>query len=80
MANCNAHFHYFRVVVRLGDRDVDTDPDCVGSFCAPSVMDVDIEEKVVCDGHEHGLNDIALIRLARPVAFSGSINRLLFRN
>lgn len=59
------------VSVRLGDWDAANDPDCHDTLCAPAALDVAIEEKVVHEGYRRGVSDIALLRLARPVAFSG---------
>lgn len=62
------------VSVRLGENDSATDPDCVESTCAPGVVDMAVEERVVHEDYRRGVNDIALIRLARPVVFSGAVS------
>ncbi|XP_034250614.1 serine protease easter-like [Thrips palmi] len=62
------------VTVRLGESDAATDPDCVESSCAPGVVDVAVEDKVVHEDYRRGVNDIALLRLARPVAFSEAVS------
>lgn len=59
--------------MRLGESDAASDPDCVESTCAPGVVDVAVEEKVVHEDYQRGVNDIALLRLARPVVFSGKV-------
>lgn len=60
--------------VRLGEWDLRSDTDCQEELCNGPPMDIAIEETVVHKGYrpldpsQH--NDIALVRLARPVEFS----------
>lgn len=60
--------------VRLGELDTHSDPDCVGSACAAAVEDIGVDEVLVHPEYMRGLNDIGLLRLARPAAFSESVN------
>lgn len=76
-----------RISVRVGEYDVDSDPDCDRGVCAPPVQDIDVEEFIShpefvpeCDrSFNHRcektdkqlLNDIALLRLAKPIEFHG---------
>lgn len=60
--------------VRLGEWDQSTNPDCEDSNCADAVVDIPVIERTP---HENYVptsraqeNDIALLRLARPVAFT----------
>ncbi|KAL1460991.1 hypothetical protein WDU94_012924 [Cyamophila willieti] len=55
--------------VRLGEWDVDTDPDCQNGVCAPLVQDitvVDVISHKFYSNDEHMKNDIALLRLEKP--------------
>lgn len=73
-------FH-FRVSVRLGDHNTDTDIDCNSSIgCLDPYQRIGIESVIVHenfgDNKNLGIlqhNDIALIRLNRKVIFSDSI-------
>lgn len=70
-------FKYCSLSVRLGEFDESTDPDCRilrGSLtCAPSVLDVAPEQVFVHESFSPTSFsfDIALIKLARDVEFSG---------
>lgn len=64
---------YTLTLVRLGESDLDTDPDCVLQECADPVQDIPVAEIIRhpdynLNGNEH--NDIALLRLARPAKVS----------
>ncbi|KAE8741045.1 Serine Protease [Frankliniella occidentalis] len=67
------------VTVRLGEHDLTSDLDCNciggGDICAPPVVDVDVEEAVAHPEYVSGgrRNDIALVRLARPVALTDAV-------
>ncbi|XP_034250849.1 uncharacterized protein LOC117651154 [Thrips palmi] len=72
------------VVVRLGEHDAESEVDCSTvsgrKVCAGPAVDVDVEEVIEHPEYEKnakkptGLwNDIALIRLKRPVDFSDSV-------
>ena len=72
---------FSRVSVRLGEYDIDTDPDCVdygfGEECADKSIDREVEKVVVHEnyklpGHH---DDIALVRLKKEVEFSGLSTR-----
>lgn len=64
--------------VRLGEWNLETETDCdtsgVGSDCADPVLDVPIEERIPHPEYgpssEQQYNDIALLRLSRPVQFT----------
>jgi hypothetical protein len=62
-----------RASVRLGELDERTDPDCDGSECADAVQDFSpIVVKVHKDYDKPKFrNDLALIRLDRPVGITG---------
>ncbi|KFB35197.1 serine protease 14 [Anopheles sinensis] len=69
--------------VRLGEWDLSSNPDCIQhtgntvvEVCNSSPIDMDIETIVVHSGYTHAKtyhNDIALIRMARDVNFSLSV-------
>ncbi|KAK3909566.1 Serine protease easter [Frankliniella fusca] len=64
------------VTVRLGERDLNSDPDCQllspdDLLCAPPVVDVAVEEVAVHPGAP--LDDVALLRLVRRVAVSAGV-------
>ncbi|XP_063907885.1 serine protease easter-like isoform X2 [Zophobas morio] len=70
------------VSVRLGEYDIDTDPDCVdygfGEECADKSIDREVEKVVVHEnyklpGHH---DDIALVRLKKEVEFSDFVQPL----
>ncbi|KAE8741044.1 Serine protease easter-like [Frankliniella occidentalis] len=61
------------VSVRLGEWDTNNEPDCLDSVCAEHTVDVDVEQKVAHEDYRDGLNDIALLRLSKPVLFSKSV-------
>lgn len=70
----NISFICFIQGVRLGEWDQSTNPDCEDSNCADAVVDIPVIERTP---HENYVptsraqeNDIALLRLARPVAFT----------
>jgi len=61
--------------IRLGEHDLNKTRDCQGvaQICADPPLDIDIEEVVPHDNYSTPIrfrNDIALIRLARPVNFT----------
>lgn len=59
---------------RLGEWDTSTDPDCVDDDCADAPMDVSVEQVIVHQGYNardrHVRNDIALVRLTKPVEWT----------
>ncbi len=68
------------MTVRLGEHDLRQDPDCdvvvADKICAPRLVDVAVEEVVSHPGHAAGDgddDDVALVRLARPVATSEAV-------
>ncbi|XP_063700544.1 serine protease easter-like [Culicoides brevitarsis] len=70
--------------VRLGEWNVDTDPDCqefgFTSECSQPPQDFAIEEMIVHEGYQTGSpgspNDIALVRLSRAARFSPFVRPL----
>lgn len=71
--------YFFRVNVRLGEYNTDTNPDCIfqSGFeeCNDPHLNVPVEETyphAEYDPVGRG-NDIALVRLTRDVRFSGEI-------
>lgn len=68
----------FRVVsVRLGEHNLATEVDCEDGDCADPVVDVPIEETIVHESYTPNSpaqsNDIALIRLSRPITYTNWI-------
>ncbi|KAK3909567.1 Serine protease easter [Frankliniella fusca] len=61
------------VTVRLGEWDTNTEPDCVAGVCSPKVLDVAVEKRIEHEDFRNGINDIALLRLSKPVPFSESV-------
>ncbi|CAG9822462.1 unnamed protein product [Phaedon cochleariae] len=64
--------------VRLGEHNTDTDIDCEGPrYCNERPVDVAVESTVFHDGYDRNndnrYNDIALVRLSRPVQYSNFI-------
>lgn len=64
---------YTLTLVRLGEWNLDTNPDCDSHDCADPVQDITIDEitrhpDYNLNGNEH--NDIALLRLTHPVKLS----------
>ncbi|XP_063216358.1 CLIP domain-containing serine protease B4-like isoform X1 [Bacillus rossius redtenbacheri] len=57
-------------VVRLGEHDSSTDPDCQGGFCSDPVMDYRVAEVMAHPAYGRYKNDIALIRTDREVEFT----------
>lgn len=65
----------FRTGVRLGEWNIDTDVDCqFNAYCSDPIRDIPIAEVIPHDSYRQSFqqpnNDIALIRLARPVRFT----------
>lgn len=80
-------YSIFSTTVRLGDYNIDTDPDCVESVgniieCAPSPLILNVEEKIVHEDYNpYDLNqyhDIALLRLAEEVKYTGIVHSFIF--
>lgn len=61
----------YRSSVRLGEWDTKSDEDCEGSDCSEPVVDVPISEIIPHENYapnsQAQKNDIALLRLSRPV-------------
>lgn len=69
-------FFAFSSSVRLGEYDLSTDVDCFRGECIPAPVNIPVEQLIT---HEKFLptskspdNDIALIRLSRPVHYSSN--------
>lgn len=62
--------------VRLGEYDLVTEVDCENSECADPVDNIPIAEVIIHENYtaETHVDDIALIRLTRPVMFTDFIN------
>lgn len=82
MANKNLLFnknYTFRVSVRLGEHNTNTNPDCTSSgdskFCIPSHIDIPVEERIIHEGYDpdnsNQYHDIGLLRLSKDVQFTG---------
>ncbi|KAJ8673114.1 hypothetical protein QAD02_004376 [Eretmocerus hayati] len=58
--------------VRLGEHNVETDPDCAASFCADPYKDYTISHTLVHEYYSDRtvVNDIALIRVRRRIVFT----------
>lgn len=68
--------------VRLGEHNTETDIDCLdngfgGQECAPAPINIPIEEQIAHEDYvptnPNQYHDIALLRLARNVPFSGTL-------
>lgn len=68
-------YHFFRIEVRLGEWDTETTVDCMGDECADPLVDVKVERVSIFPFYNVSLliGDIALLRLATPVNFTGII-------
>ncbi|XP_068082095.1 CLIP domain-containing serine protease B4 [Anabrus simplex] len=74
---------YVLASVRLGEHNLDEETDCdvETKVCAPEPLNIDVEEGVPHPQYKGAVNksdqknDIALIRLKRPVSFSQSVVR-----
>lgn len=68
----------FRVTVRLGEWNTDTDRDCTRAgnveVCNEEPLDAEVESTLVHEGYNmnnaNRRNDIALVRLRRPVTYT----------
>lgn len=58
--------------VRLGEWNLQTDPDCEDDVCADRAIDVPVAENITHEGFQTTgqANDIALLRLAHSVTFT----------
>lgn len=65
----------YRISVRLGEWDLNRHIDCDLDLCAPPAQDIIIQEKIAHENYIPQLRsqyyDIALLRLARKVEYSG---------
>lgn len=63
--------------VRLGEWDQETNPDCEDGYCADPYVDVPVVERIPHENYQPTSkaqeNDIALLRLERPVTFTNWI-------
>ncbi|XP_065073861.1 serine protease 7-like [Ochlerotatus camptorhynchus] len=64
------------IVVRLGEWDIESDVDCIGIICADKPMDFYIELYQLHESFDPAwnLNDVALMKLPRPVGFTEFIS------
>lgn len=71
------YIDFYRTLVRLGEWDLAGDPDCeelvANKLCADSVEMIPIKETIAHPffSRRTAHNDIAMIRLARKVQFTG---------
>lgn len=65
-------FDTVKYIIRLGEYDSETNPDCDGSMCNEPYLDIGIKSinrhERYTGGHD---NDICIFTLARPVRFTG---------
>lgn len=74
-------------VIRLGEWDLSTEMDCTNTsngsrFCAPPVQDFDFEEVIEHPSYDNRTlfsDDIALIRLSKPINFLTSAGKGVWR-
>ncbi|XP_034950608.1 CLIP domain-containing serine protease 2-like isoform X2 [Chelonus insularis] len=62
----------FRIsIIRLGEHNSETNPDCENGYCADPVQDIEPSKIIIHKQYNkpHFKNDIALIRLNRPAKF-----------
>lgn len=75
--------HFSVVSVRLGEHNLLTAIDCEDGECAEPVIDVPIAERIIHESYEPSsraqANDIALLRLVRPVAYKFNLISLIIR-
>ena len=67
--------HVYRASVRLGEHNLKGDPDCDSGSCNETPQDFKIEEVIAHSDYAKPVafrNDIALIRLDRPVNKTGT--------
>ncbi|KAK0182936.1 hypothetical protein PV327_001017 [Microctonus hyperodae] len=59
-------------MVRLGEHNTETNPDCENNYCANPVQDIDPVQIIVHKHYNTPLfkHDIALIRLSQPITFN----------
>lgn len=69
-------FNSYRVFVRLGEHNADTEIDCEDDMCAPPVQDFRPVKQFYHRDYQHPplRHDIALIRLDRPAKLNGKTN------
>lgn len=61
-------------MVRLGEHNTETNPDCENNYCANPVQDIDPVQIIVHKHYNTPLfkHDIALIRLSQPITYNGN--------
>lgn len=79
ITNLELELTLFRVGVRLGEHNINTDADCdvIKGICSPPVQDFYVEGAMTHPQYNPSSfqNDIGLIRLASPANFSFGNNR-----
>lgn len=73
----NRQKNYFRSSVRLGEYDLSTEIDCYNGDCIEDKpVDIKVEKLILHENYTSGslsnANDIALIRLSRPVTYTSN--------
>nr|AAO01000.1 CG12133-PA [Drosophila erecta] len=85
-AHCLTVTRFTEIGVRLGEHNLETNPDCIWLLkkkCAKPHVDIDVSLAIVHkqyhtrDGRHY--NDIALLRLARPVIYTAGIKPICIR-
>jgi transmembrane serine protease 9 len=73
---------FSRKLVRLGEHNSRTNPDCMDEVCAPPVQDIDIEEFFSYGGYGVPIakHDIALLRLQHKPDMNGAYQEKLFNS
>jgi len=82
LANRTISISFHRISVRVGEHDTKTSPDCKTiktsgkPICAPPVQEISVEESIAHPDYDsrdkrRRYNDVALVRLQRPVQFHG---------
>lgn len=71
----------FRSSVRLGEYDLSTDEDCFRGKCIDAPVDVAVEKLIPHEQYaptqRSQANDIALIRLSRPVKYTSKVEKII---
>lgn len=69
---------YFRSSVRLGEYDISTVEDCFRGKCTDPPVDITIDQTIPHEKYvptsRNQENDIALIRLSRPVKYTSKLS------
>lgn len=61
----------FRLVARLGEYDLNTEPDCVQGVCADAVVRINVVEVHIPEGFDGSEEDIAVLELEHDAPYTG---------